>query len=732
MLVTSRESERRVAGSHAAAEVPATWGRPLKGRTHRYEFGGPSEQGETLPLFENGMCFRVESGRRWFIYNDTAVYEMHVAVWLGAEADVLRLGRTRIARDGDRWVARAVVYPHETAPLLKFSSGNARCTRLKVDAYRVAEEYVQKVNAGVMERLKRETCEVSHVFSRCYTEDELLRACCHKKVMYVDPMFEPNAMSIQRPQSKKHIEDVEKITWKRAVDCLPKKVHGDIQLFLGDIDPQDIHQGMLADCWFICSLSALAAQPSLVKGMFAHPVSASRAQEEQRHGAYRVTINKHGWWENVILDSYLPTLECQPVFARSSHGLRELWVPLVEKAYAKLHGSYDALIGGDPSDALQDLTGFPVRCLYSMWQEALTDAHSASKLFQTIREYRKEEYLITVTTHGEDPSVLDVDQCLQDSSADAMTREYEEVGLRLGHCYSVLDVREFSFPNVRLLKLRDPLGENSTNWTGAWGVSSPQWERHPLVRDACRPSENAKGTFWMEWGDVMRFFATGGACMVRRNWFDYRVRGVFLGLTPSVVLEVVVTRPTEAFLVLSQRDNCGLPPEDPDALHKSLLITVARYSPERGRHVVDANSSPDLTVSPPDVNIFVAGRDVGMQMVFLPEHSPYYVVPRIMENGAGTPKTFTLGLLTPRKVAAGDMQVNFKRLPEAHKALSGVPEYVMSGLAPQRVDFQRKKPGMPAVLYSGHSIQGAKKSGSLRGEGMKVVPEEYLSSCILS
>jgi len=42
-------------------------------------------------------------------------------------------------------------------------------------------------------------------------------------------------------------------------------------------------------------------------------------------------------------------------FAQSEKG--ETWVPLVEKAFAKLHGDYASLCGGITGEGIEDMTG---------------------------------------------------------------------------------------------------------------------------------------------------------------------------------------------------------------------------------------------------------------------------------------------------------------------------------------------------------------------------------------
>lgn len=75
-------------------------------------------------------------------------------------------------------------------------------------------------------------------------------------------------------------------------------------------------------------------------------------------GTYRVKICKNGEWQEVVVDDYFPCFpNGSPIFSRG-HG-NELWVLLLEKAYAKLHGGYKNIVGGLPHEAMMDLTGCP-------------------------------------------------------------------------------------------------------------------------------------------------------------------------------------------------------------------------------------------------------------------------------------------------------------------------------------------------------------------------------------
>lgn len=64
-------------------------------------------------------------------------------------------------------------------------------------------------------------------------------------------------------------------------------------------------------------------------------------------------------WRYVVIDDTLPVNRDtdEILFARCTKQ-QELWVPLIEKAYAKLSGCYQATTSGSIDDALVDMTGY--------------------------------------------------------------------------------------------------------------------------------------------------------------------------------------------------------------------------------------------------------------------------------------------------------------------------------------------------------------------------------------
>lgn len=78
----------------------------------------------------------------------------------------------------------------------------------------------------------------------------------------------------------------------------------------------------------------------------------------KRRGIYCLRFFKNFKWIYVIIDQRIPVnKEMKPIFG-SCKEPHEMWVALIEKAYAKLHGCYGNLISGYIDEAVQELTGF--------------------------------------------------------------------------------------------------------------------------------------------------------------------------------------------------------------------------------------------------------------------------------------------------------------------------------------------------------------------------------------
>ena len=173
------------------------------------------------------------------------------------------------------------------------------------------------------------------------------------------------------PQS--HIKP-EQCEWLRPSEYLPE---GTTAKFVkGDASANEVKQGALGDCWFIGALSVLATRDELLRGqaelvppeltalidsdttkMLSSGVFAPIFHNFRNKGIFCLRFFKDSKWRYVLIDDRLPchSGNKQLVFG-SCKEKDELWVPLLEKAYAKIHGCYQTLVSGFIDDGLADLT----------------------------------------------------------------------------------------------------------------------------------------------------------------------------------------------------------------------------------------------------------------------------------------------------------------------------------------------------------------------------------------
>jgi calpain-15 len=139
----------------------------------------------------------------------------------------------------------------------------------------------------------------------------------------------------------------ENIQWIRA-----SEIFDDPQIFVDGVNPNDIKQGMLGDCYYLACLSSMAEVHEHVENRFVTKTVNSA-------GIYMVSLYVNGLKTPVIVDDWIPCIDGKPCFARSNDG--ELWVCLMEKAWAKLYGTYKRMEAGDPAFAAIHLNGSPAK-----------------------------------------------------------------------------------------------------------------------------------------------------------------------------------------------------------------------------------------------------------------------------------------------------------------------------------------------------------------------------------
>lgn len=286
---------------------------------------------------------------------------------------------------------------------------------------------------------------------------------------WIDPDFPPDSSSLFkdvltadqlkglqdqgqtfRKDQDQFLAGVRGIEWKRPAEIFDPDEPAVV--WSQDIHSDDIQQGRLGNCYYLAALASCAVgeQDVLIRDLI--------VEEGMPVGVFGVKFFIHGRWVTIPVDDYFPCTrdypggQWKPIFATPSTGEqqaggeKEIWPLIFEKAWAKLHGSYEATAGGQTCDALNYLCGGVVRNF---------SAHEANEEeWQQLLSMQEEHNKHEISHDKEHNPFL---SCSVKSGCRSDADLKEQAGLISGHAYSILCIVETT-TGERLLNLRNPWG----------------------------------------------------------------------------------------------------------------------------------------------------------------------------------------------------------------------------------------------------------------------------------
>ncbi|XP_068730617.1 calpain-B-like isoform X1 [Montipora capricornis] len=394
----------------------------------------------------------------------------------------------------------------------------------------------------------------------------LQRELLRKGALYEDRDFPPIFRSLftkTRPSVT--------LQWKRPKDICETEP----KFFAKGVSRTDIAQGRMLNCWFVAAVASLTDTEELFYAVC--PTDQSFDQGSYC-GMFRFNFWRFGEWVEVIIDDFLPTHNGKLYYARSSDP-NEFWSALLEKAYAKVCGSYEAMGLGRISEALQDFTGGVI--------EMINLQSPPPDLYKVLTKAHERHSLMGASI---ETTSKDVQKSLPN-------------GLITGHAYSITSVAKVNLPYFRgipeakLIRLRNPHG-NSAEWRGPWSDRSDEWnllsaeerKRLNLVFDD-------DGEFWMTMEDFQTNFTRIEICMLtadsilepdeRKSWKIRREKGRWQTDASAGGCRNFI----DTFHINPQiRIHLQDPDEDDDEDHCSIVVSLMRIDRKR----TPANDKPPI------------------------------------------------------------------------------------------------------------------------------------------
>ena len=163
----------------------------------------------------------------------------------------------------------------------------------------------------------------------------------------------------------------------------------------------------------------------------------------------------------------------------------------MEKAYAKLHGSFQMLNGGSMGESMVDLSG-GVSEKYNLTVPDVKSNLESGQFWKDLKKWHQLGYLI-----GCAKIVKDENGKQEEGSGTH--------GIMYNHAYGILRVVDID--QLQLIRVRNPWGTGQGEWTGKFADEDEAWDDHRGLKEKLGYTFQNDGNWWMSFDDWKKHYS---------------------------------------------------------------------------------------------------------------------------------------------------------------------------------------------------------------------------------